>query len=349
MMSVALDDPTTILHVLNYKASLPVLVSFFFSDTPRPASVKWVQHRTGIKARKTVNESLEFLEYLGVIARVMTSGKGWWTLTDKGRQLPLPFVGSLAAGAQPLPAPGRVTILDRESEASSQLPLLRLAQAAESRPSTQSADAVPMVANSDLDASGLPMVSKFYSPPLNNVVVILKQSDPDQSCLEKQQQEAAGVSKIYPPQPTSSPTAVFLREIGMGEPVPTDFCDFPLQVALAYWWYALAQGMDSPLGFLRRRLEQGHADPPDEYMQVAGLWLDLGDEERADLWDATTNSQLHGGIYLPEDFEHYVPFRPLLRLGAAWRKNQAKHGDWVFVPDCLAWEEDDEREDSEAG
>lgn len=338
-MSSALDNPATALHVLSFKAALPVLVAMFMPDCPTPVSVKWLMHRTGVKARKTINETLDYLEYLGVIACVMTANKGWWSLTDKGKQLPLPFTGSLAAGAQPLPASGRVTILDQELGASSQLPLMRFAQTADSRPSAQSDDAIPMVANGGLDAGGSPIVSKFYPPPLNNVVVVLNNSDPDQSLFEKQQQqEGVQVGKFYPP----PPTAVFLREIGMGEPVPTEFCDYPLQIALAYWWYGLAEGMNSPHGYLRRRLEQGHVSPPDDYLQAAGIWLDLEDEERADLWDAVANSHLGGGIILPPEFKHYVPFRPLLRLGAAWRKNQTKDGHWVFVPDCLAWEEEQE-------
>ena len=336
-MSSALDNPATALHVLSYKAALPVLVAMFMPDCPTPVSVKWLMHRTGVKARKTINETLDYLEYLGVIAQIMTANKGWWSLTDKGKQLPLPFAGSLAAGAQPLSAPGRVTILDQDAGASSQLPLLRFAQTAGSRPSAQSDDAIPMVANGGLDAGDSPIVSKFYPPPLNNVVVVLNNSDPDQSLFEQQQQQEGGqVGKFYPP----PPTAVFLHEIGMGEPVPTDYGDYPLQMALAYWWYGLAEGMNSPHGYLRRRMEQGHVSPPDDYLQVASLWLDLEDEERADLWDAVTNSHLGGGIVLPPEFKHYVPFRPLLRLGAAWRK--AKDGNWVFVPDCLAWEDEQE-------
>lgn len=337
-MSSALDNPSTALHVLSFKASLPVLVAMFMPDCPTPVSVKWLMHRTGVKARKTINETLDYLEYLGVIACVMTANKGWWALTDKGKQLPLPFAGSLAAGTQPLLSPHRVTILDEESEASSQLPLLRFAQTAVGCPSAQSGSAIPaIVANSALDAGASPTVSKIYPPPtpLNNVVVVLNQSDSDQFCFEQQQQERPEVGKFYPPPSTGT----FLREIGMGEPVPTQFCDFPLPVAFAYWWYALAQGMRSPQGYLRRRLEQGHTEPPDDYLQLAQLWLDLTDDERAELWEATIHS-LRGGISLPDDFGHYVPFRPLLRLGWAWRQRD-RDSDLVFVPDCLAWEDEE--------
>lgn len=341
-MDSALSNPATALHVLSYKASLPVLVAMFMPDCPTPVSVRWLMHRTGVKARKTMNETLDYLAYLGIIAQIMTANKGWWALTDRGRQLPLPFAGSsLAASTQSLPASSRVTILGEESTgASTQLPLPQ-STAAESRWSTQSAGAIPaMVANSGSDPEAPPIVSKIYSPPplkeLGSVVVFKNNSNPDRSFCEQQHFSAAGVSKFYPP----PPTADFLREIGMGEPVPTDFGDYPLSAALAYWWFALAQGMSSPQGYLRRRLEQGHGEPPADYLQLAELWLGLSGDERADLWAATTDARaVHGGISLPPDFDRFVPFKPLLRLGAAWRKNRAGNGDLVFVPDCLAWED----------
>ncbi|MBK8935303.1 MAG: hypothetical protein IPM76_23895 [Chloroflexi bacterium] len=263
-MSSALDNPATALHILSYKAALPVLVAMFMPDCPTPVSVKWLMHRTGVKARKTINETLDYLEYLGVIAQIMTANKGWWSLTDKESSFLCHFTGSLAAGAQPLSAPGRVTILDQDAGASSQLPLLRFAQTAGSRPSAQSDDAIPMVASGGLDAGDSPIVSKFYPPPLKNVVVVLTIRSPDQSLLKNNNNEGGWVHL---------PHNRVLHEIGMGEPVPTDYGDYPLQMALAYWWYALAEGMNSPHGYLRRRMEQGHVSPPDDYLQVASLWL----------------------------------------------------------------------------
>jgi len=339
----ALDNPATALHVLSYKASLPVLVAMFMPDCPTPVSVRWLMHRTGVKARKTMNETLDYLAYLGVIAQIMTANKGWWALTDRGKQLPLPFAGSsLVASTQSLPASSRVTILGEESPgASTQLPLPQ-PKAAESRRSTQSDGAIPViVADSGSDPDAPPTVSKFYSPPplkeLRSVVVFKNNSDSDQSFCEQQHFSAAGVSKFYP----APLAAVFLREIGMGEPVPTDFADYPLGAALAYWWFALAQGMNSPHGYLRRRLEQGHGEPPADYLQLAEIWISLSESERANLWEATTDARAVHGISLPADFDHYVPFGPLLRLGAAWRKNRAKNGEVIFVPDCLAWEDDE--------
>lgn len=125
-------------------------------------------------------------------------------------------------------------------------------------------------------------------------------------------------------------TAEFLAGVGLSAPLPAEFADYPLDSALGYWWLALAVRMRSPVGFLRRRLEQGHQSPADEFLALARAWLALDDGGRAAVLDALNRVRNgHDRLHLPDGLP-YLPFRPLLR---AW--HGARDCGALFVPDCM--------------
>jgi hypothetical protein len=80
MNNPILDDPRTVLHVLNYKQALPVFLALHMPDCPQPCSIRWLGHRTGIQSTQTIQESLVYLadlgfgEAMGVLSHENASG-----------------------------------------------------------------------------------------------------------------------------------------------------------------------------------------------------------------------------------------------------------------------------------
>ena len=120
-------------------------------------------------------------------------------------------------------------------------------------------------------------------PPHKNVVVV----DPIHSSSGIHQQHPDHEGLLSKPNlSTGSPTAIFLRQIGMDEPVPTLYADVELAVAVAFWWYTLAHDFYSPCGYIRRRLEQEHL-PVAGYEELARAWLALDGAGRREMMEAS--------------------------------------------------------------
>ncbi|MFO7680786.1 MAG: hypothetical protein R6X34_12115 [Chloroflexota bacterium] len=331
--SPALNDPRTVLHVLSFKAALPVLLALLMPDCPRPVSVKWLMMRTGVKSRETVYDSLDFLAELGVVAGIpgANGSSSWWELSDRAFQLPLPVT------RPSLPEPQSTQF----EETSTQSFLDESTQS--HRPgSAQSQDAViDFGSESTQSRQNLPIVAdlskKSTPPPLNDHDDVFK----DHINLNHHHHEIhGGVSKkLTPPPLPETPTAVFLREIGLDDPVPLDYADYPLDAAIGYWWVALVRKMESPQGYLRRRMECGHSRPTDGFWELAGVWLKLSEDQRRLLWQEAIYSH---HFSLPDDFP-FVPYKPLLRLAHTFSKNK-NDGLW-FIPDSIAWVEPEEEDD----
>ncbi len=101
-------------------------------------------------------------------------------------------------------------------------------------------------------------------------------------------------------------------------------------MALAYWWYGLAQRMQNPQGYLRRRLEHDHHSPPTEYKQLAEMYLGLDGLQQQGLLAGLEQVRTpRAKLNLPEGFP-FMPFKPLLR---AW--HGARELERPFLPDCL--------------
>jgi hypothetical protein len=250
----ALDDPRTVLHVLNYKAALPIILAMLMPDCPRPCSVKWLCRRAGVQSVQTARESLKYLAELGVAAMSLVQNKGWWQLTDRAYQLPLPAASLDASSQSQLPESSQ-----SPAGASSQLPIWESSQS----PDTEVGKFSPTVG-----------VGKF-SPPLHDdhdddVVITV---DLKQHHHHTDKHEVAEVGKFSP-----TPTSHLLERLGCDPPMPEKFAHIEAAVILAFYWSALPWA-HTPVGFLRRRLEQGH-EPPGEHLELARFWLALDEDGR---------------------------------------------------------------------
>jgi hypothetical protein len=127
---------------------------------------------------------------------------------------------------------------------------------------------------------------------------------------------------------------LFLEQIGLDAPVPEQYGDYPLPMALAYWWYGLAQRMQNPQGYLRRRLEHEHRSPATEYKQLAEMYLGLDGTQRRELLAGLEQVRTaRAKLNLPDGFP-FMPFKPLLR---AW--HGARESERPFLPPCLCPDE----------
>lgn len=357
--SPALNDPRTVLHVLSFKAALPLLLALLMPDCPHPTSIKWLMRRTGVKTRETVYDSLEFLAELGVAVKTPgLNGSSWWQLSESAFQLPLPVSRS------PLPKPQSTQF--EETSAQSFLDESAQSHHAESTQSqrvvanlahrVESAQSQRVEANPDYyaeSAQSQPIVADLSiksTPPLN-VDVDVHFKDHFGSNYHHQS-DVSGVSAkstpLSPSTETATPTAVFLHEIGLDDPVPQEYANYPLDAAVGYWWSALVRKMQSPHGWLRRRLEQDHSRPTEGFLELAVAWLKLSGDQRRFLWEEAVYScrvSRTGSAYLslPDDFP-YIPYKPLLRLAYAFQKSD---GDLQFIPDSIAWEDDESEESTD--
>lgn len=284
----ALQNPQTVLHILDYRAVLPILLAFLMPDCPRPASTKWLMRRVG-KSRTTVEESLAFLEEYLLARHTPPYG---WQLTDNAYQLPLPFK-QLRPGAQP------AAVIEVEPG-----PYLESMSGAQPTPYPQAVD--------NFDSENRPGASPAGSDHLcsqnvSNAYILrmggyggdggggVNSSHPETK--HHHHSEATAMRKIY------ASGGEFLAAIGMNPPVPRQYADCDPALALAYWWFARAENFDRPHGYLRRRLEQGHVQPGERgpalpgLLALAAVWPQLDSDDRRELRQAAGGTQ--NGVYHP--------------------------------------------------
>lgn len=81
--------------------------------------------------------------------------------------------------------------------------------------------------------------------------------------------------------PESSSTVAILRRIGVNGSAVRRFANRPAAPVWAWWYEALPMALNNPAGWVICRLRDG--DVPDGVcLELATLWLDLGEEERTD-------------------------------------------------------------------
>lgn len=304
------DSTASVLQTLSGR-KLHVLIALF-SMVVLPVGEGEIAATVGCDA-KTARGHLNALEKLGLVARM--SRYDAWTLTTEAHQLPLPIKrldATAGAGTQPFLETGSLLSLQPGTQPIE--PGTELA-----KPSSPRTEAVGGVQGHLLDGNGnfyrSTAVHKagngnFYRSPhtgdARGSVVVVDSSSP---ILEKQQQQPSPASGNF----SRSATAQFLRDIGMASPVPELYGDAPLAVVTAFWWYARCQGLHSPCGWIRRRLEQAH-EPPGDFLCLAEMWPQLQAEDRQLLKQEATGlcrgkylrSPARNGAalagYLPDEF-----------------------------------------------
>lgn len=309
------DSTASVLQTLSGR-KLHVLIALF-SMVVLPVGEGEIAATVGCDV-KTARGHLNALEKLGLVARM--SRYDAWTLTTEAHQLPLPIKrldANAGTGAEPFLETGSLLSLQPGTQPIE--PGAGLAKP--SSPRTEAVGGVQGYLPLDDDGNGKSYRStavhragngKSYRSPhtgdaRGSVVVVVDSSSPP--FLEQQQQQTTPASgKSY-----RSATAQFLYDIGMAAPIPELYGDVPLAAVRAFWWYARCQGLHSPCGWIRRRLEQGH-EPPDEFLSLAEMWPQLGEEDRRLLRHEATGLQrgrymhtpAHNGSvlagYLPDDF-----------------------------------------------
>ena len=322
---------------------LHVLIAMIVLAPELPVSEQRIANMVGCH-RDTARNHLQKLEVLH-LTHQLPGRKNGWTLTSEVEQLPLPLLWrgyseNLAAGAQPRPA------LTVESAQSSPPELLKSSANGETELLKSSAELDQELPKFSAKPEKLLKVSAkqpellkssaVFAPPIKHVVVV------DPSIPEQQQHVPPELLKSSAVRTGESATAVFFADIGMDEPIPSDFADYPLEAALGYWFYCLAQKFENPQGYIRRRLEQGHQSPVPDYLKLAKAWLSLSDEQRTTVrWKLEFITGPRHQIHLPEDFP-YLPFAPLL---SAW--HGARKTNSLFLPDWLfpAFEAEGDDED----
>lgn len=333
-----LNDPRTVLHVLSYKAALPIFLALLMSDCPKPVDVSWLMRRTGTRTRGTAYDSLEFLQELDVVFKAIgRNGVTLWSLTSFAAQLPLPISYSLLLETQSAQS-------ELPTYGSTQSHIVEGTQLQRPVTSQVSAQQTPDISVSENQTPKISrvdgQVSTKCTHPLNDVVDV----DHSNHLLQKHHQQHDAVSQVsenQTPAFSDTPTSVFLRDIGLDDPVPDDYADYPLASAVGYWWFSLVKKMKSPQGYLRRRMECGHVRPTEKFLELAVSWLALSDVQRFDLWGEAESAVSWGrnaSIQMPDDFP-FVPYAPLIRLAAT--KHKAEDGEFPFIPDSIAWDDYD--------
>ena len=291
VISAELSNPHTCLHVLKYKASLPVLLALCMPDCPRPTTAAWLERRVGY-ARDTVEKSLAYLaDSLQLVFRRGRKRSSGWFLTDTVRQLPLPFVAMLPADAtRPFPARLQDNYADHR-------PLTKSGRA-------KSPDHRP------LDQTGSPtetgVMPKINALPHVVGSLINNHDLKDQILVGNDQQQNRTNAQ------TSGITADLLRWMSLDEPIPSRFADVDPAWPLACYWYATVCGFDNPAGYVRKRLENGHPAPR-PWPGLAEAVLGLDDDQMVTLLEAGDTSRYSGLVSLPDDFP-YIPYREFRQL-----------------------------------
>ncbi|MFO7537578.1 MAG: hypothetical protein R6X32_05910 [Chloroflexota bacterium] len=311
MISPELSNPATVLHVLSYKSSLPVLIAMCMDDCPRPVKVKWLERRTGI-TRHTINESLIYLmESLQIVFRSGIKRASAWWLANGIRQLPLPFVQHLSdADTRPfnMLSDGQQISVGSDHRTIDGGPGRPIADhRTPDRESGQQAHLLP--SSGQLNGSHHSIMVDH--PPLTHVVVDHSIKDHDLVINDQQQQEPIMVENL----PLSaSPTRLLLRWMGVDEPLPTQFADADPAWPLSCYWYSQVCGMGNPAGYVAKRLRTGQGCPR-PWAKLAHTWLSMTTENQLVLLDelADPYTRATGRISLPSDFP-FVPYREVLQL-----------------------------------
>ncbi|MBX3060424.1 MAG: Rrf2 family transcriptional regulator [Anaerolineae bacterium] len=340
---------------------LHVLIAMIVLAPELPVSEQRIANMVGCH-RDTARNHLQKLEALH-LTHQLPGRKHGWTLTSEVEQLPLPLLWrgyseNPAAGAQPQPAlvmksaqSSPPELLKSSAEPDSEL--LKSSAEPDSELLKSSANVEPellrnsakpeKLLNFSAKQPELLKSSAVFAPPIKHVVVVV-----DPSIPEQQQHVPPELLKSSAIRPAESATAAFFADIGMDEPIPSEFAEYPLEAALGYWFYCLAQKFENPQGYIRRRLEQGHQTPVPDYLKLAKAWLSLTDEQRMTVrWKLEFVTGPRHQIHLPEDFP-YLPFAPLLSAWHGARKtNSLFLPDWLFPEFQAADEDEDELDEYE--
>lgn len=349
-----LSNPDTVLHVLKYKASLPVLIAMCMPDCPRPVTINWLEIRTGVSA-DTAEKSLKYLSRLYLVFREGIKRASRWWLANGVRQLHLPFVANLRqedtkphplvieSGRDTLPDHRPLDIENGQDVLPDHRPLCIESDREllpDHRPLDDHAVQLIIPKISGLSDEDEPIIHKFSglsaAPPMrvrtrgDHVVDHLIQ---DHDLKSNDQQHGPIIPKI---------SGLLLRWMGLDEPVPTQFQDVDPAWPLGDYWYAVVAKFDRPAGYVRRRLEQ-NLTAPRPYPQMAATWVALDSQQRRILLDAGADARWSGRVSLPSDFGHFVPYREFRLLYVALNGRIAP--DFLMPPDVL-FEDDLEVDDA---
>ncbi len=304
MISPALCNPATVLKQFDFnKATLPAFIAMCMPDCPRPTTLTWLSERIGISNEDIIYKALRYLQNtLRIVFQVghKRQGSRWW-LANEVNKVALPFVRLLTpSDTRPYP----YLLVEREPANTDH----HLISDVEREPANTDHHLISDVerepANtdhhliSDVSSQIIPHNVELSTPVVDDhlKLEIIDLLNDDQQ------------------QPIPQNAELFLRWIGMDEPIPTRFATVDPAWPLACWWYGrISQYINpkfhDPVGYVRRRLESGitTASP---YPTLAQTWLQLDNGRRRTLLNAAQASgRRECRIHLPTDFGYFIPYR----------------------------------------